>query len=55
LTQGGGQSLGVQVVEIPVTDATGMQAAIGAFAGESEAGLLPSPGTFAIAPDELLM
>jgi hypothetical protein len=49
-----GHSLGVQVVAIPVSDATGMKAAIEAFAAEPNGGLLPSPGMFAVAPDELI-
>jgi putative tryptophan/tyrosine transport system substrate-binding protein len=47
-------SLGVQVVAMPVNDAAGMKAAIGAFAAEPNGGLLPSPGMFAIAPNELI-
>jgi putative tryptophan/tyrosine transport system substrate-binding protein len=49
-----GQSLGVQVVGIPVSDVAGMREAIGAFAAEPNGGLVPSPGVFAIAPDELI-
>jgi putative tryptophan/tyrosine transport system substrate-binding protein len=49
-----GQSLGVQVVGIPVNDVAGMRDAIGAFAAEPSGGLVPSPGVFAIAPDELI-
>jgi putative tryptophan/tyrosine transport system substrate-binding protein len=48
------QSLGVKVVAIPVSDAAGMKAAIGAFAAEPNGGLLPNPNMFAIAPDELI-
>jgi putative ABC transport system substrate-binding protein len=48
------RSLGLQVVAIPVSDATGMKTAIEAFAAEPNGGLLPSPGTLAIMPaDEL--
>jgi putative tryptophan/tyrosine transport system substrate-binding protein len=46
--------LGVEVVAIPVSDAAAMKAAIEVFAVEPNGGLLPSPGMFAIAPDELL-
>jgi putative tryptophan/tyrosine transport system substrate-binding protein len=48
------QSLGVKVVAIPVSNAAGMRAAIGAFAAEPNGGLLPNPNMFAIAPDELV-
>jgi hypothetical protein len=49
-----GRSLGVQVVAIPVSDATGMKTAIEAFPAGPNSGLIPSPGTFAIVPpDEL--
>jgi putative tryptophan/tyrosine transport system substrate-binding protein len=46
--------LGVKVVAIPVSDAAAMKAAIEAFTVEPNGGLLPSPGMFAIAPDEWL-
>jgi putative tryptophan/tyrosine transport system substrate-binding protein len=48
------RSLAVQVVTIPLGDAAGMRTAIVAFAAEPNGGLLASPGTFAIAPDELI-
>jgi putative tryptophan/tyrosine transport system substrate-binding protein len=48
------RSLGMQVVEIPVSDVTSIKAAIGAFAADPNGGLLPSPGVFAIAPDQLI-
>jgi putative tryptophan/tyrosine transport system substrate-binding protein len=49
-----GQSLGVRVVGIPVSDVAGVREAIGAFAAEPNGGLVPSPGVFAIAPEELI-
>ena len=48
------RSLGVQVVAISVSDADGRKAAIEAFGAERNGGLLPGPGTLAIAPDELI-
>jgi putative tryptophan/tyrosine transport system substrate-binding protein len=48
------QSMQVQIVAIPVSDANGAQAPLEAFAAEPNGGLLPSPGIFAIAPDELM-
>jgi putative ABC transport system substrate-binding protein len=49
-----GQSLGVQVVTIQLSDAAGAKAAIGAFAAEPNSGLIPSPAVFAIVqPDEV--
>jgi putative ABC transport system substrate-binding protein len=44
------QSLGAQVIAIPVSDAAGIKAAIEAFASEPNGGLLPSPGIIAITP-----
>jgi putative tryptophan/tyrosine transport system substrate-binding protein len=48
------QSLGVQVIAIPVTNIDAMKAAIGAFAAEPNGGLLPMPGAFAIVPSDEL-
>jgi putative ABC transport system substrate-binding protein len=48
------QSARVQVVVVAASDADGMQAAVEAFAAEPNGGLLPSPGLFAVAPDELI-
>jgi putative tryptophan/tyrosine transport system substrate-binding protein len=48
------QSLGVQVVATPVSDADGMKVAIEAFAAEPNGGLLPNPGVFLIPPVELI-
>jgi putative tryptophan/tyrosine transport system substrate-binding protein len=49
-----GQSLGVRVVRIPVSDAASVKAAIEAFAAEPNGGLIPSPAVAAIVPpDEL--
>jgi putative ABC transport system substrate-binding protein len=49
-----GQSLGVRVVGIRVSDAAGVKAAIEAFAAEPNGGLIPSPAIFAIVqPGEL--
>jgi putative ABC transport system substrate-binding protein len=46
--------LGVQVIAIPVSDAAGAKAAIGAFAAEPNSGLIPGPSVFAIVQaDEL--
>jgi putative tryptophan/tyrosine transport system substrate-binding protein len=48
------QSLGVQVVAIPASDATTVKAAIEAFAAKPNGGLIPSPAIAAIVPpDEL--
>jgi putative tryptophan/tyrosine transport system substrate-binding protein len=48
-----GQSLGVRVVGIPVSDAANVKAAIEAFGAEPNGGLIPSPAVFAIvSPDE---
>jgi putative tryptophan/tyrosine transport system substrate-binding protein len=48
------QSLGVQVVAIPVSDAAAVKAAIETFAAEPNGGLIPSPALNAIVlPDEL--
>jgi putative ABC transport system substrate-binding protein len=38
------RSLGMQIIEIPVSDADGMRAAIATFAAEPNGGLFPSPG-----------
>jgi putative tryptophan/tyrosine transport system substrate-binding protein len=43
-----GQSLGVRVVGIRVSDAASVKAAIKAFAAEPNGGLIPSPAIFAI-------
>jgi putative ABC transport system substrate-binding protein len=43
-----GQSLGVRVVAIPVSDAASVKAAIQAFAAEPNGGLIPSPAVTAI-------
>jgi putative ABC transport system substrate-binding protein len=48
------QSLGVQIVAIPVSDADGMKAAVQAFAAEPNGGLLPSPAIIILAPLELI-
>jgi putative tryptophan/tyrosine transport system substrate-binding protein len=48
------QSLGVQVVATPVSDADGMKVAIETFAADRNGGLLPSPGVFLIPPVELI-
>jgi putative tryptophan/tyrosine transport system substrate-binding protein len=49
-----GQSLGVRVVGIRVSDADAIKAAIEALAAEPNGGLIPSPAIFAIVqPDEL--
>jgi putative tryptophan/tyrosine transport system substrate-binding protein len=49
-----GQSLGVRVVGIRVSDAASVKAAIEAFAAEPNGGLIPSPALFATVPaDEL--
>jgi putative tryptophan/tyrosine transport system substrate-binding protein len=45
-----GQSLGVPVIGIPVSDAASVKAAIEAFAAEPNGGLIPSPAVFAIVP-----
>ncbi len=47
------ESLGLQVVTIPVSDVDGMITAIGAFAAEPNGGLLSTPSVFAIAGREL--
>jgi putative tryptophan/tyrosine transport system substrate-binding protein len=48
------QSLGVQVITIPVSDIQGIKAAIEAFVAEPNGGLIPNPGTSPIVPfDEL--
>jgi putative tryptophan/tyrosine transport system substrate-binding protein len=49
-----GQSLGVRVVAIPVSDIDGIIAAIGAFAAEPNGGLLPNPGISILAPLDLI-
>jgi putative ABC transport system substrate-binding protein len=46
--------LGLEVVEIPVTDAAGARSAIETFAAKPNGGLLPSPGVIPIIGDELL-
>jgi putative tryptophan/tyrosine transport system substrate-binding protein len=49
-----GQSLAVQVIAMPVSDAASVRAAIEGFAAEPNGGLVPSPSTSAIVPpDEL--
>ena len=48
------QSMQVQVIAIPVSDANSVQAAIEAFAAEPNGSLLPNPGLFAVRPDELV-
>jgi len=49
-----GQSIGVRVTGIGVSDAASVKAAIEAFAAEPNGGLIPSPAIFAIVqPDEL--
>jgi putative ABC transport system substrate-binding protein len=45
------QSLGVQVVAIAVSDADAMKAAIEAFAGEPNGGLVPTPGVYILVPE----
>jgi putative tryptophan/tyrosine transport system substrate-binding protein len=48
-----GQSIGVRVVGMRVSDAASVKAAIEAFAPEPNGGLIPSPAVFAIvSPDE---
>jgi putative tryptophan/tyrosine transport system substrate-binding protein len=49
-----GQSLGVQVAGIPVSDAASVKAAIEAFAAKPNGGLIPNPAVAGIVPpDEL--
>jgi putative tryptophan/tyrosine transport system substrate-binding protein len=49
-----GQSLGVRVVGIPVSDSASVKTAIEAFAAKPNGGLIPSPAVLAIVPpDEL--
>jgi putative tryptophan/tyrosine transport system substrate-binding protein len=49
-----GQLRGMQIVAIPISDAAGAKAAMGAFAAEPNSGLIPSPAVFAIVQaDEL--
>jgi putative tryptophan/tyrosine transport system substrate-binding protein len=45
-----GQSLGVQVVGVLVSDAASVKAAIEAFAAEPNGGLIPTPALYAIVP-----
>ena len=47
------QSLRVQIVAVPVSDADAMKAAIESFAAEPNGGLLPSPAIIILAPLEL--
>jgi putative tryptophan/tyrosine transport system substrate-binding protein len=47
-----GQSLGVRVIRIPVSDAASVKAAIEAFAAEPNGGLIPSPAINAIVPPD---